>query len=186
MHDHRSGRSGIHPSHSLINRVDIRLSGNRQHAGRFVYHQQRFVFIHDFQFRIPVHIRLQRVFLDVEALQHMLQDRSAFSFAGRIIISMTADLVFRRISPPEFSHSKRLPAIPIGILQQLGSRTLARTCWRRLLNGILKQVAQILFLTKGVQHAKLLEKPLLEGGRAGLAFRPETLDLHIVRLYFCL
>ena len=202
MHDHRSGRSGIHPSHSLINRVDIRLSGNRQHSGRFgqacggiqgrrayrtgrfVYHQQRFVFIHDFQFRIPVHIRLQRIFLDVETLQHMLQDRSAFSFAGRIIISMTADLVFRRISPPEFSHSKRLPTAPVGILQKLGSRTLTCTCRWCLLDGIFKQVAQIPFLSAGVQHAELFEKPLLKGSRTGLAFCFEAFDFRLEHFYF--
>ena len=97
---------------------------------------------------------------------------------------MTANLVFRRISPPEFSHSKRLPAVPVGILQKLGGRTFARTCRRRLLDGILKQVAQIPFLPTGVQHAELLEKPLLKGGRTGLAFRFEAFDLRLERLYF--
>ena len=97
---------------------------------------------------------------------------------------MTADLVFRRISPPEFSHSKRLPTVPVGILQELGSRTLTCTCRWRLLDGIFKQVAQIPFLPAGVQHAELFEKPLLKGSRTGLAFCFEAFDFRLEHLYF--
>ena len=39
-------------------------------------------------------------------------------------------------------------------------------------------------LPAGVQHAELFEKPLLKGGRAGLAFGPETFDFRLVHLYF--
>ena len=184
LHDHRSGCFGIHPSHSPLDGSISDFPGtDNMPAGLFTTDNHSF-FIHDFPTPYPGAYPFPTGFSRRVGLVAYASGSVRISLCRPDNNIHDGGSRFRRISPPEFSHSKRLPTVPVGILQKLGSRTLTCTCRWRLLDGIFKQVAQIPFLSAGVQHAELFEKPLLKGSRTGLAFCFEAFDFRLEHLYF--
>ena len=120
VNQQRAVTLGIKFLQSLQDGIQTVFPGNRKHTGRFVYHDDPGIFVDYFQRSIVVTVFYQWIGIDFQTDQHVFQDGGTLSAAGRIKMSVTAYLVFRRVAPPEFSHSQRFQLVKVGILQQFG------------------------------------------------------------------
>ena len=156
------------------------LSGDGEHAGGLVDHEEVVVFIDGVELGGIGVGDEERIGLYIESLQHVVEDGLALVAAGGVVVSVTANLSFRRVSPPPFGHGKRLQTVQVSMLQALGGGTFACSGWRVAAGGLGEDLFDVLYFAPGVEQAELAEDPLLEGDGAVLAFFLEGVVVCVV------
>ena len=155
------------------------LSGYGEHACGFVDHQKVFVFVDRLE-QVGIGYGLkQRIGLYIKSLQHERQEGLALVSAGRVVVTVSTDFTLGRVSPPEFCHSQGLETVAVGMLQELGSGTFARSSRRETVGVCLEDLVDVLLLTFRIQEDELVEYPLLQGDGAVFPFFFEGLDVFL-------
>ena len=85
-------------------------------------------------------------------------------------MSVSANFAFRRVAPPKFGHGQWLQSVEIGVLQEFGGRTFARTGRWVAVGSLFEDLFDVLVFAQGVAQAKLTENPLLDGDGTLFAF----------------
>lgn len=148
----------------------------------------------------------ERIFLHIESLHHVGKDRHTLMLAGRVEVSLDTHLATLRWPYPELFHAEGLEVVQVGVLQEFGSTTFARTSRRNtdlgmgLDGGASFFVVEVLFLGEGslvvlkdvdevshvalcVVHSELTKSPRLEGLRL---FFAEGFQGHLFFVIFTL
>jgi len=155
------------------------LPGYGEHACGFVDHQKVFVFVDRLE-QVGIGYGLkQRIGLYIKSLQHERQEGLALVSAGRVVVTVSTDFTLGRVSPPEFCHSQGLETVAVGMLQELGSGTFARSGRRETVGVCLEDLVDVLLLTFRIQEDELVEYPLLQGDGAVFPFFFEGLDVFL-------
>ena len=142
-----------------------RAAGHGQHAGRFLGHDEVGIFIpHDRIGQQPVRVALQRIRFDVDALQHIAEQRPALAGAGGVERPAAPHFAGRGGAVPEFADGQRLEPVLQGVLQQLRRRAVARAA-RRDKPPVGEDLPDRASLAPAVQHDILLEQPVLQPPR---------------------
>ncbi|EJW90638.1 hypothetical protein EVA_21260 [gut metagenome] len=170
VYDERSGGIGIALAHPAEDRVHRLLARHREQACGLVHNAQILVLEDYLERRIAMDVLGQRVGLDGQALEHEPQNGSALALAGRIVAAVVADFLFGRVAPPELGHAHGAQVMQVGILQQLGGCTFARSGRRFLAHRLLEELAQVDGLTPCIFQPELFEEPELQGSRALFPF----------------
>lgn len=156
------------------------LSGDGEHAGGLVDYEQVFVFIDGVELGGIGVGDEERIGLYIESLQHVVEDGLALVAAGGVVVSVTADLSFRRVSPPPFGHGQRLESMQVSVLQELGGGAFTSSGRRVAAGGLGEDLFDVFRFAVGVEQAELAENPLLEGDGAVLAFFLEGVQVCVV------
>ena len=170
MDQERAGGVGVAFLQDAEDRGLAGLAGDGEHACGLVDYEQVFVFIDGVELGGIGVGDEERVGLDIESLQHVAKDGFALVSAGGVIVSVTANLSFRRVSPPPFGHGQRVELVLVGVLQELGGSTFAGTGRRVAVGGFLEDQFDVFLFAVGVEEAELAEDPLLEGDGALFPF----------------
>ncbi len=133
--------------------VQYRFSRNGEHPGRFEDGGYPAVFVQEL--RGGLRAGAIGFGLDVESPKHVGENRAAFTSAGGIVVSVTADFALRRGSPPEFGDRQRCKPVFESVLQQFGGRTLPCTGRGCTLRSRCEYFRQIAYLSEGVEQTEL-------------------------------
>lgn len=151
--DERSRSCGITLPSPVEDRRSFRFSRNGEHPGRFEDGGYPAVFVQEL--RGGLRAGAIGFGLDVESPKHVGENRAAFTSAGGIVVSVTADFALRRGSPPEFGDRQRCKPVFESVLQQFGGRTLPCTGRGCTLRSRCEYFRQIAYLSEGVEQTEL-------------------------------
>ena len=151
--DERSRSCGITLPSPVEDRRSFRFSGDGEHPGRFEDGGYPAIFVQ--KFRGGLRAGAIGFGLDVESPKHVGENRAAFTSAGGIVVSVTADFALRRGSPPEFGDRQRCKPVFESVLQQFGGRTLPCTGRGCTLRSRCEYFRQIAYLSEGVEQTEL-------------------------------
>ena len=139
-----------------------RTSGYRQHAGWFVHHDQRGIFVpHNGIGQMPVRIAFEGIGLHVHALQHIAEQRPAFACTSWVEGPVTTDFPGRRGAEPELADSQRLESVRQSVLQQFRCRAVAGSAGRNE-PAVSEKLPDGASLAPAVGDDILLKKPILQ------------------------
>src|SRR3712207_4306437 len=99
--------------------------------------------------------------------KHEPQDGFALAVAGRIVMEVMTNFVFRAFAPPKHGHLHGTKVVGESVLQQFGLTTFAASGrrnvgWRVGCGPNGEQVGHVAVL---IAHAELAEEPLLQAVR---------------------